>query len=177
MSPEAEEKPSVFRVGGVTYLRIPAEDRRRSAAFYEAVFGWQVHRRESGQTSFDDGTGSDPGPRVDPGSSHEPRTYVDPTTGQTLPRKCWTPADGIPAAGDQQYYQGDIGTHGLHLLFQVESDNARQQVPIDEIVSEQRMVMLPGQQPNVGEQYGREFEKPLVVRVRGGGAAAGSVSP
>jgi hypothetical protein len=38
-------------------------------------------------------------------------------------------------------------------------------VPIDEIVSEQRMVMLPGQQGNVGEQYGREFEKPLVTRV------------
>jgi hypothetical protein len=93
------------------------------------------------------------------------------------PRKCWTPADGIPKPGDQRFYQGDIGTHGLHLMFQLESDNARQQVPIDEIVSEQRMVMLPGQQMNVGEQYGREFEKPLVVRVRRGGASAGSVSP
>jgi len=40
-------------------------------------------------------------------------------------------------------------------------------VPIDEIVSEQRMVMLPGLQGNVGEQYGREFEKPLVTRVAG----------
>jgi hypothetical protein len=125
---------------------------------------------------FDDGTGSDPGPRVNPGSSNEPRTYVDPTTGQTQPRTCWKPADGIPAPGDQRYYQGDIGTHGLHLLFQVESDNARQEVPIDEIVSEQRMVMLPGQQGNVGEQYGREFEKPLLARVQGGGLAAGSVN-
>jgi hypothetical protein len=124
---------------------------------------------------FDDGTGSDPGPRVNPGSSNEPRTYVDPATGTTKPRTCWHPPDPIPTAGDQQYYQGDIGTHGLHLMFQVESDNARQQVPIDEIVSEQRMVMLPGQQPNVGEQYGREFEKPLVVRVGGGGLSAGSV--
>jgi hypothetical protein len=124
---------------------------------------------------FDDGTGSDPGPRVDPGSSNEPRTYVDPTTGAKAPRQCWKPSDGVPAAGDQRYYQGDIGTHGLHLLFQLESDNARQEVPIDEIVSEQRMVMLPGQQSNVGEQYGREFEKPLVVSVGGGGAAAGSV--
>ena len=35
--------------------------------------------------------------------------------------------------------------------------------------------MLPGQQGNVGEQYGREFEKPLVVRVQRGGRAAGSV--
>jgi hypothetical protein len=126
---------------------------------------------------FDDGTGSDPGPRVAPGSSNEPRTYIDPLTGTTQPRVCWTPADGIPQPGDQHYFQGDIGTHGLHLLFQVDSDNARQTVPIDEIVSEQRMVMLPGQQANVGEQYGREFEKPLVVRVRGGGGAtAGSVN-
>ena len=85
-------------------------------------------------------------------------------TAAGAPRKCWAPADGVPQPGDDRYYQGDIGTHGLHLLFQVESDNARQTVPIDEIVSEQRMVMLPGQQGNVGEQYGREFEKPLIVR-------------
>jgi hypothetical protein len=125
---------------------------------------------------FDDGTGSDPGPRVNPGSSNEPRTYTDSTTGASQPRKCWTPADGIPSPGDQRYYQGDIGTHGLHLMFQVDSDNARQEVPIDEIVAEQRMVMLPGQQRNVGEQYGREFEKPLLVRVRGGGVTAGSAN-
>jgi hypothetical protein len=111
---------------------------------------------------FDDGTGSDPGPRVKPGSSDEPRV-----TAAGAPRKCWTPADGVPQPGDNRYYQGDIGTHGLHLLFQLESDNARQTVPIDEIVSEQRMVMLPGLQGNVGEQYGREFEKPLVTRVAG----------
>ena len=111
---------------------------------------------------FDDGTGSDPGPRVQPGSANEPRTASDGT-----PRKCWTPADGIPKPGDDHYFQGDIGTHGLHLLFQVESDNARQTVPVDEIVSEQRIVLLPGQQANVGEQYGREFEKPLVTHVSG----------
>jgi hypothetical protein len=117
---------------------------------------------------FDDGTGNDPGYRLRPGSSNEPRTYVDAATGQTLPRKCWAPSDGIPTAADAaagKYYQGDIGTHGLHLMFQLESDNARQTVPIDEIVSETRMVMLPGQQGNVGEKYGREFEKPLVANV------------
>ena len=46
-------------------------------------------------------------------------------------------------------------------------------MPIDEIVSEQRIVLLPGQQGNVGETYGREFEKPLVVRVQDGGVSAG----
>ena len=47
-------------------------------------------------------------------------------------------------------------------MFLVDSDNARQTVPVDEIVAEQRMVMLPGNPGNVGEQYGRGFEKPLV---------------
>jgi hypothetical protein len=111
---------------------------------------------------FDDGTGSDPGPRMAPGSANEPRV------ASGTPRKCWTPADGIPRPGDTRYFQGDIGTHGLHLLFLLETDNARQTVPVDEIVSEQRMVMLPGQQANVGEQYGREFEKPLLTRVAAG---------
>ena len=113
---------------------------------------------------FDDGTGSDPGMRIDPGSANEPTTF------QGAPRKCWdsAPGSGDPAipGGDARFYQGDIGTHGLHLLFQVESDNARQTVPLDEIVSEQRMVMLPGQQDaTAGEQYGRGFEKPLVATV------------
>src|SRR5205085_3359216 len=117
------------------------------------------------------GTGNDAGRRVKPGAANEPRT-----TPSGAPRQCWTPADGVPAPGDPTYYPGDIGTHGLHLLFQVESDNARMTVPIDEIVSEQRLVMLPGQQGNVGERYGREFEKPLVVQVGGGGVTAGSVN-
>ncbi|MFL5886523.1 MAG: hypothetical protein ACJ77M_15735, partial [Thermoleophilaceae bacterium] len=130
---------------------------------------------------FDDGTGVDPGPRLKPGDANEPRTTSDGTA-----RKCWSPSDGIPQPGDARFYQGDIATHGLHLLFQVESDNARQTVPIDEIVSENRMVMLPGQQGNVGEQYGREFEKPLVGVVQafdtnspgadGGTPAAGTSS-
>jgi len=46
----------VFRVGGVSYLRIPAEDPGRSAAFYEAVFGWSV-RADRDEPSFEDGTG------------------------------------------------------------------------------------------------------------------------
>ena len=32
----------VFRIGGVSYLQIPADDPGRSAAFYEAVFGWRM---------------------------------------------------------------------------------------------------------------------------------------
>jgi PKD repeat protein len=109
---------------------------------------------------FDDGTGSDPGPRLRPGEADETTTAPDGTA-----RKCWGSAsDPAVPGGDPRYYQGDIGAHGLHLLFQVDSDNARQTVPLDEIVAESRMVMLPGERDaKAGEQYGRGFEKPLVV--------------
>ena len=110
---------------------------------------------------FDDGTGSDPGPRVLPRSTDEPRTYTAPD-GSTQPRQCWKPSDGDPA-GNPKYFQGDIGTHGMHLLLIAESDNARQTVPLTEIDAEQRLVFLPGDKGNVGEQYGRSFEKPLVA--------------
>jgi hypothetical protein len=105
---------------------------------------------------FDDGTGSDPGPKLHLRSADEPAVASDGT-----PRRCWHPADGDPAGSDH-YYQGSIGTHGLHLLFQVDSDNARLTEPVDEIVSDWRMVMLPGRvDASAGEEYGRGFEKPL----------------
>ena len=51
-----EHESPVFRVGGISYLRIPAEDPRRAAAFYEAVFGWRVDSDRQ-DPSFEDGTG------------------------------------------------------------------------------------------------------------------------
>ena len=45
----------VFRIGGVSYLRIPATDPRASARFYEAVFGWRV-RADRDDPAFEDGT-------------------------------------------------------------------------------------------------------------------------
>jgi predicted enzyme related to lactoylglutathione lyase len=51
-----DEDTRVFRVGGISYLRIPALDPRASAAFYEAVFGWNL-RGDADHPSFDDGTG------------------------------------------------------------------------------------------------------------------------
>ncbi len=56
VSASAEDERGAFRVGGVSYLRIPAEDPRRSAAFYEAVFGWSL-RGDPDDPSFEDGTG------------------------------------------------------------------------------------------------------------------------
>ena len=43
--------------GEVRYLQIPTEDRERSAAFYEAVFGWEIRRRADGAIAFDDTSG------------------------------------------------------------------------------------------------------------------------
>ncbi|MDT7549941.1 MAG: hypothetical protein QOE84_2335, partial [Actinomycetota bacterium] len=109
---------------------------------------------------FDDGTGTDPGPKVHLRSGDEPAVAADGT-----PRTCWKPSDGLPQGSDH-FYQGSIATHGLHLLFQADSDNARQTVPLSEIVSSWQMVMLPGQRDgSAGERYGRSFEKPLVAAV------------
>lgn len=54
----AGEHPSdrVFRHAGISYLRIPARDVRRSAAFYRAVFGWSLSG-DPDDPSFSDGTG------------------------------------------------------------------------------------------------------------------------
>jgi hypothetical protein len=110
---------------------------------------------------FDDGTGTDPGPKVKLRSGDEPRT-----TAAGEPRRCWKPEDGEPNSAER-FFQGSIGTHGLHLLFLVDSDNARQTVPLNEIVSEWRMVMLPGDQtaggrgPEAGQEYGEAFNNPV----------------
>jgi predicted enzyme related to lactoylglutathione lyase len=46
-----------FANGKICYLEIPATDVPGSAAFYEAVFGWQTRERGDGSTAFDDGVG------------------------------------------------------------------------------------------------------------------------
>ena len=108
---------------------------------------------------FDDATGTNPGPRLKLRSAGEPTTY------NGAPRRCWTPQDGV-VDNDPTFFQGDIGAHGVHILFLVDSDNARQTVPVTEIVSSHRQVFLPGQRDALaGEQFGRGFEKPLVAVV------------
>ncbi|MBK5307740.1 MAG: hypothetical protein JJD92_13725 [Frankiaceae bacterium] len=106
---------------------------------------------------FDDATGTNPGPRLHLRGAGEPTTY------NGAPRRCWTPADG-PVDNDPSFFQGDIGAHGVHILFLADTDNARQTVPVTEIVSSHRQVFLTGERDGtVGEQYGRGFEKPLVA--------------
>ena len=43
--------------GKISYLQIPALDPGRSADFYEAVFGWNIRRRDDGDIAFDDTVG------------------------------------------------------------------------------------------------------------------------
>ena len=68
--------------------------------------------------------------------------------------------------GARKYWQGDIGTSGLHLEIIVDSDNAAQTIPIDEVDSEQRMVVLQGNPGNVGDRFGRSSDVPLVLIAR-----------
>jgi hypothetical protein len=111
---------------------------------------------------FDDGTGDNPGADLGKRKDPEPRVRADGVT----PRRCWRAEDGIPEQGTDRFFQGSIATHGVHLLFLAESDNARQTVPLTEIVNEWQMVMLPGRRgAQDGERYGRAFEKPLVAIV------------
>jgi hypothetical protein len=43
--------------GKICYVELPAVHVPRSAAFYQAVFGWVIRRRGDGQVAFDDGVG------------------------------------------------------------------------------------------------------------------------
>jgi len=126
----------------------------------QSVFAVPYYRDDS---CFDDGTGTNPGRKIRLRSANEPRTYTAPD-GSTQPRECW---DGqTEDLESDRFFQGSIGTHGLHILMIAESDNARMTVPVTEMVAEQRMVMLPGQQDiTAGERYGRGFEKALVATV------------
>ena len=116
---------------------------------------------------FDDGTGSNPGPHIDgrdvDGDEESDSNYTA-ADGTRQPRKCWdSETDPVPPPeGDPRYYQGSIGTHGVHILLIADSDNAHTTVPVTEIDSDQRMVVLPSTFENVGELYGRQPEKPLV---------------
>ena len=178
----------------------PAFDGPVGALNWEEIAGpnggvvtrWSIKRHTGGDaytllaspyyrddSCFDDGTGNDPGPHlhsraVDSGQDAQ---YLDPRDGIWKPRVCWTPKDGDPqdtSIGDgrpRKFWNADIATHGLHINLIADSDNAYQTVPIDEVDSEQRMVVLPpsivdpsqtmGGTVNVGEQYGRSVEYSL----------------
>jgi predicted enzyme related to lactoylglutathione lyase len=43
--------------GKICYVEIPTTDIKRSADFYQKVFGWNVRQRGDGSTAFDDSVG------------------------------------------------------------------------------------------------------------------------
>jgi uncharacterized protein len=49
--------PPTSANGKICYVEIPATEIPQSAAFYQAVFGWQIRRRGDGRTAFDDAVG------------------------------------------------------------------------------------------------------------------------
>jgi uncharacterized protein len=49
--------PPTLANGKICYIEIPASDIRRSAEFYEKVFGWRTRQRGDGALTFDDATG------------------------------------------------------------------------------------------------------------------------
>ncbi len=123
----------------------------------QAIVSVPYYRDDS---CFDDGTGSNPGPHLNPRRVDNGEFAFH----EGEPRQCWTKADGVPPAeGDARFWQGSIGTHGVHILLIAESDNAGLTVPLTEIDSEQRAVVLPGNAGNVGDRYGRAHEKPFLV--------------
>ena len=63
--------------------------------------------------------------------------------------------------GDVRYFQGDIATHGLHLLFTSDSDNADATVPVDEVDATDSWLILPPNEPNVGAQASQPFLTPI----------------
>ena len=48
---------SLARHGGLTYLEIPATDKRLSSAFYQQVLGWNVRGQDTDDPRFSDATG------------------------------------------------------------------------------------------------------------------------
>jgi hypothetical protein len=64
--------------------------------------------------------------------------------------------------GDVRYFEGDVATHGLHLLFTGDSDNANLTVAVDEIDTVDHQLVLPPDQPNVGAAYSQQFVTPVV---------------
>ena len=49
--------PPTLANGKICYVMIPSVDPERSAKFYEAVFGWEVRRRDDGRITLNDGAG------------------------------------------------------------------------------------------------------------------------
>ena len=67
--------------------------------------------------------------------------------------------------GDARFLQGDVATHGQHMLLIAESDNAELTTPIDEIDAADYQLILPPGVGNVGAEAARAYLLPLTLAV------------
>jgi hypothetical protein len=67
--------------------------------------------------------------------------------------------------GDVRYFEGDVATHGLHLLLAPETDNASLTANVDEVDSIDHEMVLPPNQSNVGALYAAQFTTPVTGMV------------
>jgi hypothetical protein len=96
---------------------------------------------------FDDGTGDDPVARPWPGEA-----TTDPRVQAAYANK---PCD---------QRQGAWGTHGAHVLFTTDTDNAFQSKPLTELDTQEWQFAVPTAAPHaVGEPYANSVRRPLVA--------------
>jgi hypothetical protein len=100
--------------------------------------------------------------------NHEPNgtPYNIPGTAtynSSLPAQRPDPAPdpSFGPQGDVRYLQGDIATHGLHLLLTSDADNADATVPLDEIDSVDSQLILPPDEPNLGAAANQSYATPI----------------
>jgi predicted enzyme related to lactoylglutathione lyase len=103
----SESASPVFRRAGISYLRIPANDPRKSAFFYQHVFGWTVDTNRP-DPSFEDGTGHVighfiPDAAVAGEAGVRPYIYVDSVDDATT--KVATHGGAVV---DEPYPEGDL---------------------------------------------------------------------
>ena len=67
--------------------------------------------------------------------------------------------------GDVRYLQGDVATHGLHMLVVAESDNVELTVPVDEIDAVDNQLILPPGVGNVGASASRAYLLPITTAI------------
>jgi uncharacterized protein len=108
IAPPETYQSHVFRVAGISYLRIPAADPKPTAAFYARVFGWTVDTDRE-DPSFEDGTGHVIGHvsaehRVAGEAGIRPYVYVD-SVDDALERVA---GGGGGEVVDEPYAEGDL---------------------------------------------------------------------
>ncbi len=94
--------------------------------------------------------------------------YNIPETATFDPSKGAQASDPAPdpnfsPQGDVRYLQGDVATHGQHMLFLVESDNADATTPVDEVDAADNQLILPPNAGNVGNAAARDYLLPITA--------------